>query len=125
MDKRCSIKVNFSDNHTNFYDAWQYVTKTDPDYIRMDSYLDLRTSISSHTKKVTNTKCERAEKPIDFTVKKKRNLNPTDTFENILANNSLSELEFFYIVKAQKNKGKTDLVLYILRNTDKIKNLST
>ena len=80
------------------------MTKTDPDYIRMDSYLDLGTSISSHTKKVTNTKCEWAEKPVDFTVKKKRNLDPTDTFEIILANNSLSKLEFFYIVKAQKKQ---------------------
>ena len=99
------------------------MTKTDHAHIKRKNYPDLTISINPRTTKVTNAKCKWAKGPVDFIVKKKRNLDPLDASEIILANNSYSKPELLYLAKTAKNKGKTGMALYILRNTNKIEKL--
>ena len=52
-----NININFSEHHTNYYNAWRYVTKSDQDFVQSKNHPDLtsttepRTTAASRKKK--------------------------------------------------------------------------
>jgi hypothetical protein len=42
VDKKHGVKINFSSNHANYYSAWKYPTKEDPEYMQSDGHPDLQ-----------------------------------------------------------------------------------
>ena len=41
VDNKHGIKLNFSDSHTNYYTAYEYVTKEDPNFVLSPGHPDL------------------------------------------------------------------------------------
>ena len=52
VDKKYGIKLNFSDSHTNYYTAYEYVVKQDPNFVLSSNHPDL-----------SNGNCPRPQKP--------------------------------------------------------------
>ena len=40
LDQKFGVKVHFPDKHSNYYEAWKYVTKDDNNYILSEGHLD-------------------------------------------------------------------------------------
>ena len=41
MPRDHGIQLHFSSNHINYYSAWQYVTKSDSNYVQSEGHPDL------------------------------------------------------------------------------------
>ena len=41
LDKTFNVKVNFSDKHSDYYEAWRYCTKSDKEYLLNEDHPDL------------------------------------------------------------------------------------
>ena len=52
------ITVNFSSEHSNYYSAWRYVTKSDQDYVQSPGHHDLTFSAPPRTMAATQRKCQ-------------------------------------------------------------------
>ena len=52
--KSHGINVNFSDGHSQYYDAWQYVTKEDPDFVESENHPDLSAGFVPRTISASN-----------------------------------------------------------------------
>ena len=58
LDQKLGVKVHFSDKHSNYYEAWQYVTKHDNNYILSEGHPDLVNSALPRTTTATKVKRE-------------------------------------------------------------------
>ena len=67
LDQKFGVKVHFSDKHSNYYEAWQYVTKHDNNYILSEGHPDLVNSALPRTTTATKVKRE------NHGVKRKKN----------------------------------------------------
>ena len=52
------ITVNFSSEHSNYYSAWRYVTKSDQDYVQSPGHHNLTFSAPPRTIAATQRKCQ-------------------------------------------------------------------
>ena len=48
------INVNFSDGHTNYFDAWEYVTKEDFSFLQSEGHSDLSAGFFLRTESAMN-----------------------------------------------------------------------
>ena len=66
------ININFSDAHTNYFDAWEYVRKEDPQFLQSDNHPDLsagfvpRTDSAMNARRSTSSSAYMNYKMIDF-----------------------------------------------------------
>ena len=57
LDEKCGIQVNFSDNHSSYYTAYQYVTKEDHEALHSPGYPDL-SDVAPRTKAAITSRWE-------------------------------------------------------------------
>ena len=120
LDTKHSVKVNFSDKHANYYDAWKYVAKADPDYIQSIGHPDFENATIPRTSAATSAKQKRAQDVDKSCTKRRRTFDALDLSEIILRHHIHSKAELLLLAKQQKAEGKTDLALYALNNIDKV-----
>ena len=50
------INVNFSDGHTNYFDAWKYVAKEDSSFLQSEGHQDLSAGFVPRTESAINAR---------------------------------------------------------------------
>lgn len=124
--KSHGINVNFSDGHSQYYDAWQYVTKEDPDFVESENHPDLsagfvpRTISASNQRRSTSSS---ATTPTPASTAspstKRRRFDSLDLADTIIARNIRTKEDLLSLVQVQREEGKRDLPLYVLNNIDR------
>ena len=72
LDDNHGIKVNFSDAHTNYFSAYNYVVKEDSDYLLSENHPDLTNASAPRTTNATKKRKDNAKKVGPSKKKKKR-----------------------------------------------------
>ena len=114
LHQKFGVKVHFSEKHSNYCEAWRYVTKEDYYYILSEGHPDLLNSAVPRTTTAAKVKRE------NHGVKRKRKIDALEVSEIVLRNKIKSKTELLRLAKKQKEEGKTDLALYVLQHTDKV-----
>ncbi len=104
------IICHFSNVHSNYYSAWQYVTKDDTSYIQSTAHPDL---VNSGTP--TSESCQGNSKG----KRKRRRLSAFEVSEIIVSKKIKSRTELLALAHAQKVDGKTDLAEFIVNRGQK------
>ena len=114
--KSHGINVNFSDGHSQYYDAWQYVTKEDPDFVESENHPDLsagfvpRTISASNQRRSTSSS---ATTPTPASTAspstKRRRFDSLDLADTIIARNIRTKEDLLSLVQVQREEGKRDL----------------
>ena len=60
VDNKHGIKLNFSDSHTNYYTAYEYVTKEDPNFVLSPGHPDLANTSTPNTTNATRRRQSKA-----------------------------------------------------------------
>ena len=119
FEEKYGVVLNFSAGHTNYYNTWKYVTKSDKEYVQSIGHPDLTSSISPRTSGASRKRQQNTE-----TSKNKKKPKRLTNFmvSNIIVNKNItSKTELYALADKQKNEGKTDLYSYIInRNSKKI-----
>ena len=50
------INVNFSDGHTNYFDAWEYIKKEDSSFLQIERHPDLSAGFVPRTESAMNAR---------------------------------------------------------------------
>jgi len=119
------INVNFSDGHTNYFDAWEYVTKSDEQFIQSEGHPDLTAGFVPRTRNASNKRRSTSSSQSDQPFQKQRKFDSLDLADVIVAKNIKCKDELLALVNVQRNEGKRDLPLYVLNNVDKCVKLIT
>ncbi len=118
-----NVKVNFSDSHSNYYEAWLYCTKSDANAIFSIGHPDLtnppRTNVASVRRRAQSGNA--AERPAS----KKPRFDALQLSNLILRNKIKTETELMSLAHAQKAEGKTDVCLFLLNNKLKCSSIIT
>ena len=115
------IQVHFSDKHTNYFDAWEYVTKEDPEFLQSEGHPDLsagfvpRTASAMNARRTTSSStCTGSQQ-----TRGKRRFDALDLSDVIVAKDIKSKSELLKLANEQRQEGKRDLALYVLNNVEK------
>ena len=115
------INVHFSSNHVNYYTAWQYCCKEDPQPLQSDGHPDLtntppRTLAASQARMSQDDQAE----GFGFVPKRKRErLSNFEFAEIVLAKSIKTRVELLAFANAQRKEGKTDLCEFIFNKSPK------
>ena len=60
VDNKHGNKLNFSDSHTNYYTAYEYVTKEDPNFVLSPGHPDLANTSTPNTTNATRRRQSKA-----------------------------------------------------------------
>ena len=60
VDNKHGIKLNFSDSHTNYYTAYKYITKEDPNFVLFPRHPDLANTSTPNTTNATRRRQSKA-----------------------------------------------------------------
>ena len=125
---RFGISVHFSSVHHNYFSAWQYVTKSDPNYLQSDNHPDLsngepprtntagvssvlmREDSNSDSENGSGQRCR----------KRKKRLTSLQVSEIIQEKSIKTRTELLALAQLQKNEGKTDLAEFIMNRQPKV-----
>ena len=137
------IQVNFSESHENYYSAYKYVYKNDPDVYKSANHPDLQELGSPTTKKCMSAyrqKCgkRKLDKNREITVSqlnglntingsqmqnasqsKVRRLSNLDVSKFLVRNNIKNENDLFVIATEQQKAGKEDLYTFLVNRSPK------
>ena len=114
------IQMNFWDHHSNYLDAWSYVTKEDTELLHSENYPDLSSGYLPVQKLL-----EIRKRSVDLDIQpEKRSFHPVDLWDMILAKIIKNKSQLLKFVYEQKQEDKRDLPLYVLNNIDKNVKLS-
>ena len=101
LHQKFGVKVHFSDKHSNYYEAWKYVTKEDNNYILSEGHPDLLNSAVPRTTTATKVKRE------NHGAKRKRKIDALEVSEIVLRNNIKLKTELLRLAKKnKKRRGK-------------------
>ena len=122
------INLNFSNDHAQYFNAWQYVTKEDIDYLESDRHPDLSAGFVPRTATASNARRSTASSlPVEGApINKRRRFDSLDLADVIIARNIKTKKDLLKIANEQRRQGKRDLPLYILNNIERcVKLIST
>ena len=105
LEKNNEIQVNFSDRHTNYFDAWSYVTKGDTEFLQSENHPDLSSGYIPRTKAATDKKKECGSA---YSIRK-RSFDAVDLSDVILAKKNKNKSQLLKFVYEQNQEGKRDL----------------
>lgn len=105
------VTVHFSDEYSNYYDGYVYVTKSDPSPLLSDDH-----PVLDNPPRTTNATQARRQ---GHRRGKKRCFDALDLSEVIEKNTIKDKTTLLNFVSKQKGEGKRDLPLYFLNNPDK------
>ena len=110
VDNKYGIKLNFSNKHENYYTAYEYVVKEDPDFILSADHPDLSNATPPCS---TNTTHQRKK---GGKVGKDKKCKQFSTFDIvcIIQNKKIQTwLELMALVSKWQEEGKTDLAEFV------------
>ena len=122
------IVCHFQEFHTNYYDAFCYVKKEDVDYVISEGHPLLTnsplTKSASAKRKFTITSPDDLQVRPPKPVKKSKTprLDTVKVYDIIVNNDLKTERDLFMLANSQKEEGKTDLLEFILKVSDKRRN---
>lgn len=124
ISQQHGINVNFSSTHTNYFDAWEYTTKEDPDFIQSAAHPDLSAGFVPRTASAMNARRSTSSSALCSTGTQqqnrgKRRFDALDLSDVIIASNIKSKAELLKLANEQRQEGKRDLALYVLNNIEK------
>ena len=111
------INVNFSDGPGNYYEAWQYCSKSDTKFVLSDGHPNFtrapRTTAAT-TQKRAGVK-PKSEQPSRR--KRRKAFNALDLHHVVTNNNIKTKEHLLRFASKQMEDGRTDVALYVLNNT--------
>ena len=119
LESHNDIRVNFSDHHTTYYSAFQYVTKEDKEFIKSEHHPQL--SDPPKTEKAIAAKKNKGKSSRTCNKKIKR-YSTYDVVEIIRQNNITTRTELINLAMTQKQNGKTNLAEFIANRGAKVVN---
>ena len=121
------IVCHFQEFHTNYYDAFRYVTKEDEEYLVSENHPDLtnqpRTTAASLGRRRSiqdrqlADESDQVAKKSKHTADSERKLDMAAMFNIITTRNLRTEKQLLLLAKKQNQEGKTDLLQFIMRQT--------
>ena len=90
VDDKYGIKLNFSNSHTNYYTAYEYVVKEDPNFVQSANHPDFSNGKPPKTTKAT---CGRRKGPKTVKSKKRKRLAVFDVVQVIQAKKIQNRVE--------------------------------
>ena len=122
LQDRYGVKVNFSNNHDNYFTAWRYTTKEDREFIQSDNHPDLNNSEPPQTAQATHQRRARGSGKASKAPKsrRKRQLSVYEVSQIIVMKSIKSRLQLFALAQEQQCEGKTDLAQFILNRGTKV-----
>ena len=124
VTKSTGIVCNFQEFHTNYYDAFRYVTKEDGNYTTSTNHPDLlnspRTKLASQQRRsLTRNDEASGNEGAVCRPKKKLKLDIIQVYDIIVEKGLKTEQELFVLARSQREEGKTDLLEFILKLSNK------
>ena len=119
VDEKYGIKLNFSDSHTNYYTAYQYVVKEDPNFVQSADHPDFSTGKPPKTTKATSGRRKGVKKGKN---KKRKRLAVFDVVQIIQAKKIKNRLELMALASTWQSEGKIDLAEFVANRGPKIVN---
>ena len=83
VDQKYGIKLNFSDSHANYYTAYEYIVKEDPNFVLSSNHPDLSNGKAPKTTKATSRRRKAAKMQKN---KKQKRLAAFDVVQTIQTN---------------------------------------
>ena len=126
--ERFGISVHFSSLHHNYFSAWQYVTKSDPNYLQSDNHPDLSNgeppradcaSVSAVLMR-EESNSDREDGSGQRSRKRKKRLTSFQVSEINQEKSIKTRTELLALAQLQKNEGKTDLAKFIMNRQPKV-----
>jgi len=125
LEAKYQFCVNFSDHHSNYYSAFQYVCKQDKNIaqsIEHPVYVGSpKTSKASKFRKSTGG-VEDASASGPSTSKKSRRIDIVDVYDQVVKKGIKNDLHFCALAKAELEDGKRDFANFVLSKTEKSRN---
>ena len=123
VSKNHGVVVNFQTFHSNYYDVYGYVTKEDPDYVTSQYHQLLinspQTQKASRKRKTLSTEEPNTQPTKSKQKKREKSLDVIQMYDIVTTNNIRIENQLFSLALPQKEEGKTDLLTFVLKCTDK------
>ena len=123
------ISVHFSSVHHNYYSAWEYVTKSDREYLQSPGHTDLTNgkapqtdSASVATTFQTNEDMEENDPASESSRKRKKRMTSLQVSEIVEAKSIKTRTELLALARQQKIEGKSDLAEFIMNRQPKVIN---
>lgn len=110
LQSRYNVKVNFSNRHSNYYTAYQYVTKEDENPLHSDNHPDLSDHNTPNTTIATET---RQGKKKNKQTKKRERLSVYDVVQIIRDKKITNRTELLVLAERQRKNGKSNLSEFI------------
>ena len=119
VDKKYGIKLNFSDSHTNYYTAYEYVVKEDANFVLSSNHPDLSNGKPPKTTKAT---CRRRKAAKTQKNKKRKRLATFDVVQIIQNKKIQNRLQLMALALKWQGEGKMDLAEFVANRVPKIVN---
>ena len=119
VDDKYGIKLNFSDSHTNYYTAYEYVVKEDPNFVQSADHPDFS---SGKPPKTTQASCGRGKGAKTTKSKKRKRLAVFDVVQIIQAKKIQNRLELMALASKWQGEGKIDLAEFVANRGPKVCN---
>lgn len=120
IDATHGIKLNFSDHHDNYYNAYKYVVKEDAEFLLSKDHPDL----ADLTCPPRTTSATKKRKTCGKSAKKKKcqRLSVFDVVQIIQSRKITSRVQLMALAARWKDEGKTDLAEFVANRGPKIVN---
>jgi len=125
IQERYKICVNFSEHHSNYYNAYTYVCKEDKNVLRSANH-KVYSGGSPQTSKASRARLSlgknvREQSPAAACGKFKR-LDVIDVYDVIVSKNIRTDLELCGLAQAELEDGKKDMANFLLKKSEKNRN---
>ena len=123
--KTIGIVCNFQEFHTNYYDAFKYVTKEDANYSTSPNHPDLTNSPRTKSASRKRRSLAKGNEDMDGNevvvpkAQKKLKLDIIQVYDIIVDKKLKTEQDLFLLARSQREEGKTDLLEFILKLSNK------
>jgi hypothetical protein len=119
VDNKHGIKLNFSDTHTNYYTAYEYVVKEDAEFVLSPGHPDLVNTTPPNTTNATRGRRKAAKVTKG---KKRKRLAVFDVVRIIQTKKIRTRLELMALADKWQEEGKTDLAEFVCNRGPRIVN---
>ena len=121
LDHRHGVKVNFSNNHCNYYSAWTYTTKEDSHYLQSPNHPDLANAWEPTTTRASDSRASSSQENDQCSKPKKsrKRLTVYDVSQIAVEKGIKTRLQLLALANKQKMEGKCDLAQFIANRGSK------
>lgn len=124
------ISVHFSSAHHNYFSAWEYVTKSDREYLQSPGHTDLTNGKVPQTDSASvaitlqrnESDIEDDDTASERSRKRKKRITSLQVSEIVEAKSIKTRTELLALARQQKTEGKSDLAEFIMNRQPKVIN---